>query len=102
MNKQEYPFWLKLAMRLPLRWKHWIRLQAEMTEYWSNKLVLEDSESLLELIENRKEPDFEEFDRQLNLARSAWGKHDSWLEGMAVRRRLLEFRREYHKPESNP
>ena len=95
MNKKDYPLWLKIALKLPLRWKHWIRGQAEMAEFWSGLLVLEDSTSLLMLIENTDTPNFVEFDRRLSEVKKAWGKHDSMLEGLSVRQRLLKFRMEH-------
>jgi hypothetical protein len=95
MNKKEYPLWLKIALRLPLRWKQRIRASLEMAEFWSEMLVLEDTTSLMMLVENTKTPDFEEFDKQLNQARKAWGKYDAMLEGLAVRKRLMEFKHTY-------
>ena len=99
MNKQEHPLWLKLALKLPLRLKHWIRAKAQMAEYWSTSLVLEDSTSLLMLIENTPTPDFVEFERRLREVKHAWGKHDSFLESLSVRQRFLKFKTEYRKKE---
>jgi hypothetical protein len=100
MNKKDYPLWLKIALKLPLRWKHWIREQARMTECWSELLVLEDSTSLLMLIENTDTPNFAEFERRLSEVKKAWGKHDSMLEGLSVRQRFLEFKTK-HRAEPN-
>jgi hypothetical protein len=98
MNKKDYPLWLKIALRFPLRWKHWLRGKLEMAEFWSTKLVVDDDMQLCKLIENTDTPDFEAFDRKLNEVRKAWGKHDSYIESIAVRGRLMQFKWECKTP----
>jgi hypothetical protein len=98
MNKKEYPLWLKIAMRFPLRWKHWLRGTLQMAEFWSTLLVVSEDVKLCELIENTDTPDFEEFDRRLNEVRKAWGKHDSHIESYAVRGRLMRFKWKHKMP----
>jgi hypothetical protein len=66
-----------------------------MAEYWSTLLVVEDSTKLCKLIENTDTPDFEAYERELDVVRKAWGKYDSHIEGFAVRGRLLQFKHEH-------
>ena len=101
MNKNNYPLWLKVAMRLSLKWKHWIRSKALMLEFWSTKLVVNNDTELLMLIENREKPDFEEFDKILNDIRKTWKIHDSYIEDLAVRKELLEFKQKHRKDKEN-
>ena len=91
-DKNDYPLWLKIALRCPLRWKHWLRGKLHMAEYWSTKLVIDD-DHLLCLIENTSSPDFDAYDKRLNEWRQAWGKHDSHIESYAVTGRFLRFKR---------
>jgi len=88
------PILLRIVSRLPLSLQKWCREKAIMVEWYSQRLVVDDA--IVELIENREKPDFEEFDRQLALARKAWGTHDSAIEGLAVRRRFLSFKRDHN------
>jgi len=97
MNRNDYPLWLKIAVKFPLKWKHWLRAKLEMAEYWSERLVLEDSWELCKLIENTDTPDFETFDRKLGEVKKTWGKYDSYIAGLEVHRRLLEFKQEHKK-----
>ena len=90
---KNHPLWLKIAMKLPLSWKHCIREKIQMAEFWSNTLVIEDSAALLLLIEGTDNPDFAEFDRRLDIIKKAWGKQDAWLEDLSARKSLLEFRK---------
>ena len=92
MSKKGYPLWLRVALRLPLSWKHRIRAKLEMAEYWSTKLVIEDGVVLCGLIENTDTPDFEAFNQRLEEVRKAWGKYDAHIEAQAVRGRLQEFK----------
>lgn len=94
MKINDGPMLLRIISKLPLSVKHWCREKALTIEYYSQKLVIDDS--IVELIETRTEPDFEEFDRQLALARKAWVIHDTAIEGLAVRRRFLSFKREHN------
>jgi hypothetical protein len=86
------PLWLRIAMRLPLRWKHRIRSGIQMAEYWSIKLVIPESRKLCELIENTTSPEFKAYWAELDRLRAAWGIHDSELESYAVRGRFMEFK----------
>jgi hypothetical protein len=86
------PLWLRIAMRLPLRWKHRIRSGIQRLEYWSIKLVIPDSWELCMLIENTTSPDLKAYWAKLDDLRAAWGIHDSELESYAVRGRFMEFK----------
>ena len=92
------PLWLRIAMRLPLRWKHRIRGVLQVMEYWSTTLVIPESTALCLLIENTASPDFKAYWAKLDDLRAAWGIHDSELESYAVRGRFMEFKFE-HKQE---
>lgn len=89
------PILLRACQFLPLRVKHWLRVKAQMAEFWSVRLVLSEQEQteLVTMTENCETPDFAEFDRRLQKIRDRWGIHDAHLEGMAVARRLMEFKR---------
>ena len=103
MSRRGYPLWLRVALRLPLSWKHWIRARLEMAEFWSTKLVIEDDHALSGLIENTEKPDFVTFNQRLDAIREAWGKHDAYIETQAVRCRLQEFKWEQRsKSRLNP
>ena len=86
--KKDYPLWLTLALKLPLKWKHWIREQLIIAESWSHVLVIEDEQELCELIENTSKPDFVKFNSRLDEIRKVWGKNDSHIEAYATRGRL--------------
>ena len=92
MNNKNYPLWLKIAKKLPLKWKQFIRQQALMIECWSTKLVIDDDE-LIQLIENCETPNYQEFDKRLKNAQTKWKIHDNELAGLGVTRRFNEFKR---------
>ena len=93
--KKNYPLWLRVALRLPLSWKRWIRSKLLMAEFWSTKLVIEDDTVLSGLIENTEKPDFVTFEQRLDVIREAWGVHDAYIESHAVRCRLQKFKWEH-------
>ena len=95
-NNKNYPLWLKIAKKLPLKWKHFIRQQALTIESWSTKLVI-DNEELIQLIENCETPNYKEFDKQLNNAQAKWIINDPELTGLGVTRRFNEFKHTHKK-----
>lgn len=94
ITKKNCPSWLRVILKLPRRWKHCLRDAARKAAYWSDFLVMEDSTSLLVLIENTNTPNFEEFERRLNEAQDAWGKDDPLFASMSVIKDLLMFKAE--------
>jgi hypothetical protein len=91
MNRKDYPLWLKIALRCPLRWKHWLRTALLRAESWSTQLVAEDA-GWCELIENTENPDFYAFARKLEEAKKAWGKDDPYLNRYALLYRVVQFK----------
>ena len=83
---------LKFIGFLPLSLRHKIRAWALSFEHFTSKMVMD--ESILMLIENTDSPDFVEFDKKLEAMRKRWGIYDADLEGLAVVRRLVAFKKE--------
>ena len=89
-TNNDYPLWLKIAIKLPIKFKRLLRKFILNIEYWSNKLVIE--KDFIHLIEGTDTPDFNEFEKQLNKVKILYNEDDDpYIKLYETRLRLKIF-----------
>jgi hypothetical protein len=78
-------------MNVKLLIKHKIRSFSFWLSHVTDSWVA--SPGLVQMYENKDNPDYEGFDKAIRECQIKWGKHDSHIEGLKVARRLHEFKK---------